>query len=118
MVGQAQGIEQGWGNRHKAGAWSWDDDDVGLGRVREQMGCREQQTRKGTNGARLGGAEQKAIPGDTQFGAFHGKDFGGHAQFKGIDAVVDDGGDGVCGCFLLLRVYSPTGRARLCMARL
>jgi hypothetical protein len=24
----------------------------------------------------------------------------------------------VCGCFLLLRVYSPTGRARLCMARL
>jgi hypothetical protein len=24
----------------------------------------------------------------------------------------------VYGCFLLLRVYSPTGRARLCMARL
>ena len=67
---------------------------------------------------RLGGAEQKAIPGDAQFGAFHGKDFGCHAQFKGIDAIVDDGGDGVHGCFLLVRVCSAPSRAKLCMARL
>ncbi len=82
LIGQAQGIEQGWGNRHQGRAWAWDNEDVRLGRVREQIGCREQQTRKGAHGARLGSAEQKAIPGDAQFGAFHGKDFGGHAQFN------------------------------------
>src|SRR6266849_1174780 len=118
LIGEAQGIEQGWGNRYNAGAWAWDNDDVCLGSVREQIGCSEQETRKGANGARLGGAEQKAIPGDAEFGAFHGKYFGCHAQFKGIDAVVDDGGDGVHGCFLLFRVFSATGRASLFMARL
>lgn len=118
LIGQAQGIEQGWGNRHHGGTWAWDNEDVGLGCVREQIGGREQEARKGANGTRLGGAQQKAIPCDAQFGTFHGKDFGGHAQFKGIDAVVDNGSDGVHGGFLLLCVYSPTGRAKLYMARL
>ncbi len=118
LVGEAQGIEQGWGNRHNAGAWAWDNDDVSRGRVREQIGGCEQQPRKGAHGARLGGAEQKAIPGDAQFGTFHGKDFGGHAQFKGIDAVVDDGGNGIHGGFLLLRVFSATGRASFFLAGL
>jgi hypothetical protein len=118
LIGEAQGIEQGWGNRHHGGTWAGDNEDVGLGSVREQIGGREHEARKGVNGARLGGAEQEAIPGDAQFGTFHGKDLGGHAQFKGIDVVIDDGGDGMHGGFLLLSVYSTTGRASLCMARL
>lgn len=118
LVGQAQGFEQGRGNRHQAGAWAWDNQDVGLGCVREQIGGRELQTRKGANGARLGGAEQKAIPGDAELGTFHSKDFGGYAKFKGIDAVVDEGGDGVHGGFLLLRFCSTPGRASFFLARL
>lgn len=34
-----------------------------------------------------------------------------YPQFKGIDAVRDDGGDGVHGRFLLFRVFSTAGSA-------
>lgn len=118
LIGAAQGTEHGRGNRHDAGARARDDDGVGFGDLRERAGGGEQQAREGADGSRLGGAEQEAIPGDAEFGAFDAKDFGGDAEFERIDVIVDDGGDGVRVRFLLLRVFSATGNVALFMAGL
>ncbi len=118
LIGAAQGIEQGHGNRHDARARAWNDDGVGFGCVREGAWGGEQEAREGADGARLGGAEEEAIPGDAEFGAFDAKDFGGDAEFKRVDVIVDDGGDGACVRFLLLRVFSATGNVALFMAGL
>ena len=118
LIGEAQGIEHGRGNGHDAGARARDDDGVGFGGLRERARGGEQKAEKARDGAWLGGAEEEAIPGDAEFGAFDAKDFGGDAEFKGVDVIVDDGGDGVCVRFLLLRVFSATGNVALFMAGL
>ncbi len=70
------------------------------------------------DGARLGGAEEEAVPGDAEFGAFDAKDFGGDAKFKRVDVIVDDGGDGANVRFLLLPVFSAAGAVAVGMAGL
>lgn len=43
LIGEAQGIEHGHGNRHDARARARDDDGVGFGGLRERAGRREQK---------------------------------------------------------------------------
>jgi hypothetical protein len=117
-IGEAQGFKQGMGDGNNAGAWARNNDDVGLGEIREGVGGGEQEATESLDGARLDGAEEEAIPGDAEFGAFNTKDFGGDAKLKRVDVIVDDGGDGVNGRFLLLPVFSATGVVAVGMAGL
>jgi hypothetical protein len=117
LIGEAEGVEDGLGRRDDAGAaWAWDDDGVGLGEVVEGAGGAEEEAAKGADGARFGGAEEEAIPGDAEFGALDAEDFDGDAEFKGVDVVVDDGGNGAHDCFLLFDVFSASGKVRPFMA--
>lgn len=117
-IGEAEGFEQGMGYGDDARTRAGDDDGVGLDEIGEGVGCGDEEAAKGVDGARRGGAEEKAIPGDVEFGAFDAEDFGGYAEFEGVDGVVDDGGDGASVCFLLLHVFSASGRGSPFMAGL
>jgi hypothetical protein len=54
---------------------------------------------------------------DADFGTFKAKDFRCHGQLKRIDGVVYNGRNGMHGSFLMLSVFSATGRSISIMAK-
>src|SRR5260370_15640624 len=105
------------GNRNNPRARTGNNDCIRLGNVLKRIGRREQDADGGPNRSWLLSTDQKAIPGHTEFGTFKAKDFRCHGQLKRIDSVVHNGRDRMHGSFLMLLVFSATGRSVSFMAK-
>jgi hypothetical protein len=78
----------------------------------------EKEANRTLNRLRCIGTDQKAVPWYAQFRTLKAKDICCNTQLKRIDGIVNENGNGMHGSFLLLLVFSATGRRIRFMAEL
>ena len=77
----------------------------------------EKDADRGPNRPRFVGADQEAIPWHAEFGTLKSENIRCYTQFKRIDGVVNENRNGTHGSFLMLLVFSATGRSVPSMAK-